>query len=324
MLNQQRWPQLVSQNPGCGFPQARLSACFDLTTGALLSHAIGNKKNHELPLFRQQWSTFREGDVFLGDKAYCSYYDLWQLQLRGVDSVITLARRKPIDTAKATRVLGPDDVLIKWPKPKWNKALSYSKDVWLSLPEQLVLRQIKVTVEAPGYRVKSFYLITTLLDSSAYSAKALADLYLQRWDVELFFRDIKTTMGMDVLRCKTPDMVTKEILMYLIAYNAIRLLMNNAGKSAHLARRQISFKASVQALRQWEPALSRQGVGSSERRRLMAELYKAITRNLLIERPGRQEPRCVKRRPKTYGLLTRHRHEMIDIAHRNRYRAKAA
>ena len=324
VLNQQRWPQLVSQNPGCGFPQARLSACFDLTTGALLSHAIGNKKNHELPLFRQQWSTFREGDVFLGDKGYCSYYDLWQLQLRGVDSVITLARRKPIDSAKATRVLGPDDVLIKWPKPKWNKALSYSKDVWLSLPEQLVLRQIKVTVEAPGYRVKSFYLITTLLDSSAYSAKALADLYLQRWDVELFFRDIKTTMGMDVLRCKTPDMVTKEILMYLIAYNAIRLLMNNAGKSAHLARRQISFKASVQALRQWEPALSRQGVGSSERRRLMAELYKAITRNLLIERPGRQEPRCVKRRPKTYGLLTRHRHEMIDIAHRNRYRAKAA
>lgn len=106
--------------------------------------------------------------------------------------------------------MGPDDVLIEWPKPQWNKVLSYSKEVWRSLPEQLALRQIKVTVDVPGYRVKSFYLITTLLDSSAYSAKALADLYLQRWDVELFFRDIKTTMGMDVLRCKTPDMVTKE------------------------------------------------------------------------------------------------------------------
>ena len=161
--------------------------------------------------------------------------------------------------------------------------LSYSKETWRSLPEQLALRQIKVTVDVPGYRVKSFYLITTLLDSSAYSAKALADLYLQRWDVELFFRDIKTTMGMDVLRCKTPDMVTKEILMYLIAYNAIRLLMNNAGRSASLARRQISFKASVQALRQWEPALSRQDVGTRERRRLMAALYEAIIGNLLIE-----------------------------------------
>lgn len=103
VLNQQRWPQLISQKPGCGFPQARLSACFDLRTGALLSHSLGNKKTNELPLFRQQWSTFREGDVFLGDKAYCSYYDLWQLQQRGVDSVITLARRKPVDTAKRPR-----------------------------------------------------------------------------------------------------------------------------------------------------------------------------------------------------------------------------
>jgi hypothetical protein len=140
----------------------------------LLSHAIGNKKTNELPLFRQQWSTFREGDVFLGDKAYCSYYDLWQLQQRGVDSVITLARRKPIDMAKATQVLGPDDVLIQWPRPKWNKVLSYSEEAWRSLPEQLALRQIKVTIEVPGYRVKSFYLITTLLDCTAYSAKALA------------------------------------------------------------------------------------------------------------------------------------------------------
>ncbi|MGY8811922.1 MAG: transposase [Pseudomonadales bacterium] len=87
-LNQQRWPQLVSQKLGFGFPKARLSACFDLRTSALLSHAIGNKKTNELPLFRQQWSTFREGDVFLGDKAYCSYYDLWQLQQRGVDWVL--------------------------------------------------------------------------------------------------------------------------------------------------------------------------------------------------------------------------------------------
>ena len=132
------------------------------------------------------------------------------------------------------------------------------------------------------------------------------------------------SLGMDVLRCKTPDMVTKEILMYLIAYNAIRLLMNNAGKSANVARRQISFKASVQALRQWEPALSRQDVNSKERRRLMAALYEAIIGNLLIERAGRQEPRYVKRRPKPYGLLTTHRHEMIEVPHRNRYRAKAA
>lgn len=142
------------------------------------------------------------------------------------------------------------------PRPSWNKALSYSKEEWSRLPKHLTLRQIKVSVETPGFRVKSFYLITTLLDPAEYSANALSDLYRQRWDVELFFRDIKTTMDMDVLRCRDPEMVRKEILMHFIAYNAIRRMMGRAAKKVGLLPRQISFKASIQALRQWEPRLS--------------------------------------------------------------------
>lgn len=322
--NQALWPQQASQKPGCGFPQARVCACFCLQTGALLSYRVGNRKQQELPLLRQQWETFQSGDIFLGDKGFCSYYDVWKFQQRGVDSILTLARRTPVETSSAIKVLGPDDLLIQWPKPPWNKVLSYSKEEWQALPEQLTLRQIKVTVDAPGFRVKTFYLVTTLTDVSTYSAAELADLYYQRWDVELFFRDIKTTMGMDILRCRTPAMVNKEILMHLIAYNAIRLLIFDAARDVMQSPRQISFKASMQALRQWEPLLNRLDISERERRRLTASLTQAIAANVVISRPGRREPRCLKRRPKPYALLTAPRHEMIEIPHRSRYRAKQA
>ncbi len=322
--NQAIWPQPRSQKPGCGFPQARLCACFCLQTGALLSYRAGNKKNHELPLLRRQWDTFETGDIFLGDKGFCSYYDVWKFQQRGVDSVITLARRTPVKASSAVAVLGHDDLLIQWPKPAWNKKLSYSKDEWLAMPDQLTLRQIKVTVDTPGFRVKSFYLVTTLTDVATYSAAELADLYYQRWDVELFFRDIKTTMGMDILRCLTPAMVNKEILMHLIAYNSVRLLMVDAAKAVQLAPRRISFKASIQALRQWEPLLNQKGLKEHERRRLMSLLRDAIAATVLTQRPGRREPRCLKRRPKPYALLTAPRHQMEEIPHRNKYYAKQA
>lgn len=111
----------------------------------------------------------------------------FKFQQRGVDSILTLARRTPVEAPSAVKVLGPDDLLIQWPKPPWNKVLSYSKEEWQALPEQLTLRQIKITVDAPGFRVKTFYLVTTLTDASTYSTVELANLYYQRWDVELFF-----------------------------------------------------------------------------------------------------------------------------------------
>ena len=322
--NQHAWPQPSNQKPGCGFPQARLCACFCLQTGALLSYRIGHRKNSELPLLRQQWEFFEPGDIFLGDKGFCSYYDVWQFQERGVDSVITLARRTPVEASSAAAVLGPNDLLIEWPKPPWNKKLSYSKDDWHALPDKLTLRQIKVTVDAPGFRVKTFYLVTTLIDPAMYSAAELADLYFQRWDVELFFRDIKTTMGMDILRCLTPGMVKKEILMHLIAYNCIRSLMLNAANQVAQPPRRISFKGSLQALRQWEPLLSRKDFNAHERRELIASLTDAIAGNVVTARPERREPRCVKRRPKPYALLTAPRHQMKEIPHRSRYRAEHA
>lgn len=322
--NQEIWPQPASQEPGCGFPQARICACFCLQTGALLSYRMGHNKNAELPLLRQQWGSFSSGDIFLGDKGFCSYYDVWQFKARGVDSVITLARRTPVAAASAVAVLGQDDLLIKWPKPVWNKCLSYSKEEWQALPAHLNLRQIKVTINVPGMRSTSYYLITTLLDAKRYSAAELANLYRQRWAVELFFRDIKTTMGMDVLRCRTPDLVKKEVLMYLIAYNAVRRLIVDAANVAECAPQCISFKASIQAVRQWEPQLHRCAGDISEQRRLIGSLRAAIGDRQMIPRPGRREPRCLKRRPKPFALLTAHRHQIVETPHRSRYRANVA
>jgi G:T/U-mismatch repair DNA glycosylase len=205
--NQNVWPQSSNQKLGCGFPSARICACFSLETGTLLSYAIGNKKSNELPLFRQQWSTFTAGDIFLGDKGFCSYFDLAELQKRGVDSVVTLARRKPASRKNCIRKFDSDDVLTEWKRPVFNKNLSYSREKWGELPDKLTLRQIKVKVDQPGFRTKEFYIVTTLLDPDLYPKDEIAALYLQRWDVELFFRDIKTTMGFDVLRCQSPEMI---------------------------------------------------------------------------------------------------------------------
>jgi hypothetical protein len=199
--------------------------------------------------------------------------------------------------------------------------LAYSREEWANLPKELILRQIKVTVNNPGFRTQGFYIITTLLDASQYPAKELAEIYFKRWDVELFFRDIKTTMGMDILRCQTPEMIRKEIQMNFIAYNCVRRLMYEAAEEADIEVRVVSFKGSLQALRNWEPHLNQAKVSKSERFRLISDLYDAMTNTPLRQRPGRSEPRCIKRRPKSYQLLTAPRHEMKEVPHRSKYYA---
>jgi len=288
---------------------------------SLLSYETGNKKSHELPMLRKQWNTFKPGDIFLGDKGFCSYYDVSSFKDRDVDSVITLARRIPVSETDSPKVLGKDDLLIQWKKPVRSKLSSYSQEDWEALPESLLLRQIKVTVEQPGFRVASFYIITTLLDAEQYPASEVSKLYLQRWNVELFFRDIKTTMGMDILRCKTPGIVCKEILMHLIAYNCVRRLMLEAAKKKKVPVRRISFKGSVQALRQWEPHLNQTKMNRNDRTRLIHLLTDLIADNIVPDRPGRSEPRAVKRRPKPYQRLNAPRHLMKEIQHRSKYRA---
>ncbi len=322
--NQELYPQQKTQKVGCGFPSARALACFCLFTGTLLSYRLGNKKSHELLLLRDQLKTFSVGDILLADKMFCTFYDIYQLQQSQVDSVITLAKRKPKTSKNALKVLGKDDLLVQWDKPVYTKFTRYSKQDYDKLPEKFTLRQIKVTVKNEGFRVTSFYIITTLLDAQKYTAKEIADLYYQRWDVELFFRDIKTTMGMDVLRCKTPAMVHKEIIMHFIAYNCIRSLMIEAAKQAKVKPRLISFKATLQALRNWQTIINLTGNNVHEIRRLRQTLIDTISKSVLYQQLGRSEPRCLKRRPKPYQLMTQKRSIMRELSHRGKKRAKQA
>jgi len=322
--NQAVWPQISSQKKGCGFPSMRLLGCFDLSTGALLSYAIGNKKNHELPLLRQQEDTFKKGDIFLGDKGFCSFFDQHRLLKLGVDSVITLARRIPKTQKTCVKKLAKDDLLIHWERPAWYKKAPLPKDEWNQLPKVLLLRQIKVQVRQAGFRTKSFYIITTLLDSENYSAQDIAELYYRRWSVELFFRDQKTTLKMEILRCKTPQMIRKELLMYFIAYNAIRHLIYEAARKHEKDPMRISYKGALQALRQAEFLFHKEAYSLKSIRQLKANLLYAVAKKIVPFRPERSEPRCVKRRPKPYQLLTQPRHEMIEIKHRSKYRAKVA
>jgi len=186
------------------------------------------------------------------------------------------------------------------------------------LAPYLLLRQTKITVSEPGFRTRTIYLVTTLLDPEQYPAQDLADLYFRRWDVELFFRDIKTVMGMDILRCKTPAMIRKELLMYFIAYNCIRRIMYEAAEEAGVPVRLVSFKTTLQTLRSWEPNLNQARLSKRERFRLLSMLYASITQNPIRQRPGRSEPRAVKRRRRNYHLLTKPRAEMYVPSHRNR------
>ncbi|CAA0113809.1 Uncharacterised protein [BD1-7 clade bacterium] len=212
-----------------------------------LSYRLGNKRSHELPLLREQEKTFRAGDIFVGDKGFICFYDQARLLAQGVDSIVALAKRKPVKSKDAKRIIATDDLLITLPKSTSKIAISrYPTERWKSLPESIDMRQIKVNITIPGYRTRSVYLLTTLLDEAAFPAEVIAELYHQRWRVELYFRDIKTTLGMERLNGKSPDIVMKEIQMFFIAYNVLRLLMLDSSSTNNPV--SMAFKSCLQTL----------------------------------------------------------------------------
>jgi hypothetical protein len=169
-----------------------------------------------------------------------------------------------------------------------------------------------------GYRPEAVTLVTTLLDAQKYPAQDIAQLYARRWKIELWFRDIKTSMGMEVLRCKSPAMVHKELEMFFIAYNLLRCLIVQAGTTNAVALDRLSFKGTVDSVRQFSVAIA-QARSKKKQNQLIVELLEVIARDQVPDRPERMEPRAVKRRPKAFPLLNKPRKQFQDIAHRNRY-----
>jgi hypothetical protein len=307
--NQKMWPQPSTQKPGCGFPVIKLVACFCLASGALLQWVEGTLKEHDGRLFQKLLTTFRKGDVVLADRGFCSFANLATLLGRGVDAVMRVHHFRKIDW-RAGRRLGRRDRLVRWVKGPW-QGLLWTRAQWEQLPEAITVRLVEIQVAVPGFRTQRLVLVTTLWDAPTYSAAELGRLYFRRWAVELFFRDIKITLGMDVLRCQTPAMVRKEIAMQVMAYNLIRALMQDIARSYQMDVDRLSFKGTVDALRQWRELLEAAKTQPRLTRKLRALFYQSVATDPLIARPERSEPRAVKRRPKNFRLLTKPRHEMI-------------
>lgn len=315
--NQKAYPQPSSQKPGCGFPLLKLVGIFSLASGVLLDYAKGNKHQHELALLYKLLDHFKAGDLALADRGFSSYALIALLLKRQVHSLFRLHQGRSADLRKGKR-LGKNDRLIGWCKPK-QRPRYLPKFLWQLVPKNLSVRVLRCELKVRGFRSQSVTLVTTLLDAKAYPASELARLYLRRWRIELWFRHIKTTMGMETLRCQTPQMVHKELEMFLIAYNLIRALMAEASALHEVPVERISFKGTVDATRQYSIAIA-QARSKKKQRQLVAQLLEVLALDQVPERPGRREPRALKRRPKPFALLTKHRRQFKDIPHRNLYR----
>lgn len=317
--NQRDYPQPSSQKPGCGFPLMQLLVVWSPRSAVVLDHVKADHHHGEMRLLHQLCPTFQCRDIIIYDRAAGNYVACAQLQTRQCDLISRVAARK-IDWRKGQR-LGPNDRLVVWPKSRAQPP--YLTDAeWTALPENLTVRVIRVQVKQPGFRTRTLALVTTLLDASVYPAKEIAAAYLRRWRLEMSLDDLKTTLGLDTLRCQTPAMVHRELLMLFTVHNLIRFVMAEAAHAHAAPLDQISFTGTLVALRNFSAACT-QANRATQRRRLWQEMLRVIAADLLPLRPNRCEPRVVKRRPKPYPRLNQPRHRYRDRRHDTHYRRPA-
>ncbi len=301
--SQLEFPQQGAQKPGLGFPICRVLTVNSLTSGALLNAAIGpfkGKGSDEQSLLRKTLHTFKHGDVVIGDAFFGTYFLLAEMLDKGVDVLFEQmgVRKKITDFGKGI-ALGKKDHLIEIPKSK-KKPDWMTQDEFDTAPDNILIRELKVDQKT---------LITTMLSAKKYPKKELKNLYKQRWNVEVDFRDLKTTLGMNILSCKSPAMCKKEIWVYFLANNLIRLVMAQAAQNKNLKPRELSFKHAVQIWNTYN-LLGKE---------INADMFALIAERKVGNRPGRLEPRAVKRRPKPYKLLmvkrSKARREILKNGH---------
>lgn len=291
--NQADFPQSRTQKPGLGFPLARLVTIVSLSCGAVLDWAVGpceGKQTGETALLWKLAQRLQRGDIVIADRYYAGYFLIAMLVQLGVDVVIRQHQRRHTDFRRGQR-LGAKDHLVSWlrlQRPSWMDA-----DTYASMPEILRMREVNIG---------GWTLVTTLVDAKEVSKRDVFELYRARWQIELDLRSIKTSMCMDVLRCKSPQMVKKEIAVHLLAYNLVRAVMAQAAHLGRVLPRQLSFKGALQMLNAFEENLRHCPLGRLALRH--AHLLAGIAQMKLPHRPGRVEPRALKRRPKPFQLLT--------------------
>lgn len=299
--NQAVWPQPPQERPGLGFPLVRLVVVFSLAVGTVLDAALGpytGKATGEAALFRTLRQCLSPGDVVLGDRYFCSYFEVALLQQLGIDGALRLHQRRPVDFRRGRR-LGKGDHVIVWTRPKRPEWMD--EETYRQLPATLEVRQVRLRVQQEGFRTKTIVVVTTLLGRHEASRRDLTDLYRMRWHGELDLRSLKETMQMSILRSKTPAMVRKEIWAHLLAYNLIRAVMAQAAQEHQILPRELSFKGALQTLLAFAPH-----VLAAQRRELpalAAQIRAALVQHRVADRPDRYEPRARKRRYDNYQHL---------------------
>ncbi len=294
--NQEAYPQPPSQKKGAGFPQVRMVGMFSRASGLLVGVKYGpcqGKETGEAALFRELFEQLRPGDVLVADRCYGSYFLIALLQQRGVHVVVPLQQRRKHVFGNG-QALGDEDEIVVWEKPKrpeWLDEATYA-----SLPPTLRVRITATRVETPGFRTQYVRVATTLLDATQYRKEAIVGLYRERWGVEGLIRSLKTYLGMEELRCHTPEMVAKEIWVNVLAYNLTRKIMCQAAALHGLEPWPISFTGTKQALAAYRQPLSTAAPAAA--RELGLQLLEGLKSPLVGKRPERVEPRQVKRRPK--------------------------
>jgi hypothetical protein len=317
--NQKAYPQPSSQKPGCGFPQMQLLVVWSARGGVVQDYVKANHHHGEMRLLNQVSPLFKPQDIIVYDRAAGNYVACAQLRARECDLISRVACRK-IDWRRGIKI-GPHERLVVWKKSRAQPPYLTAAE-WAALPEEITVRVIRVQVKQKGFRIRALSLVTTLLDARAYPAEEIIAAYLRRWRLEMCFDDLKTTLGLDTLRCKTPAMVHRELLMLCTLHNLVRAVMAEAAKEHAVPLEQVSFTGTLVTLRRFSAACA-QTTSATKRRRLWEEMLRVIATELIPLRPDRWEPRAVKRRPKPYPRLNRPRHQYRDLRHGTRYRRPA-
>jgi hypothetical protein len=307
--NQVAYPQPVVQQEGIGFPLARVAVLLSLATGACHDLAIApyaGKGTGETTLLRQMYGSLSPGDVVLADALFDNYFIACELRRLGIDLVVRVQAERVGGRTVQSR---PDGDLIVWHRP--NKPRGMTGQQYRSYPESILMRQVSIDARGKGNRAEQFKVATTILDASIDGGQ-IGGLFERRWDGEVDIRSIKSTMKMDILRCKTPQMVRKEVWIHLLAYNLLRTVMAVAAAESKVEPRKISFKGAKQTLTAFAPKL--EAARPEQRAGLVGAMLKAVAHHRVGDRPGRWEPRARKRRPKPSKRLNQPRH-VARLAH---------
>lgn len=310
---QAHFGQPGQQKKGCGFPVAHWLVMLHAGTGMIAKMLAAPLRTHDMSRTVELHPELQANDLLVADRGFCSYAHLALLLQSGIHGLLRIHQRTIVDLtpgrahahpnrgkadykkgmprSRWIRQLGATDQIVEWLKSK-NKPNWMSKEQYASLPNSIIVRELRYTIHEKGFRPKEITLVTTLLDSERYSLSCLAKLFRQRWEIETNFGHLKTTMKMDVLKCKTVEGVLRELQVFALIYNMVCQVMLEAASRQHVDVRRISF---IDALRWMQTAKP-----GDDLPKLVINPY----------RPNRIEPRVKKRRPKKYPLMTKPRRQL--------------